>query len=639
GARSNKNDWYPMQAEDPDEDGFIEMLLEKQDEMHDIFLPIPVSPFDFKFRAMENVLAGDKVVLKFHGTIVQSMTDLQKLIEILVSAMPDDQYIPVSNAPRLKIIGGAFHHARIILHSFIEPDGFLEGKLTFEDRYNNPINLDVPDVGAFTLDLLAWSSKASKLIIIDSFSSVKKILISEVPHYLIRYPIDIEKIAKLLGTRSVQYVWVRCGFKDEFFLSNPVRVMVGSDSGSDLKAGHPDSRKRMYWGVIHAHSELSDGMGSIDDYFSNIRNNFLDFGASSDHDHEWETTDDDFTEIRDAVRRFNDPDGGFITFLGYEWSKWNRLGYGDKCIYFLDDVERMYRSGDENYNHPEKLYQALERHDDRVLVIPHHTAYIGNPCTWEHWDREHERLVEIYSVWGCSEMSVKSGNPRPVRPFNHEILKHGDDNPLDAWEVPDGFVQSALKKGIKVGFTAGGDDHIGFPGGHRKMNYRNDSYEAGLLAVIIDDDSGFSKNLIWNALWNRRCYGTTGARIIADFSVNDFHSGSSISIKLTDKEYRRRIIKVHAAGSDRISCVEIVRNGDNWRKLDFQDNSMVIDVTIEDNECFDEISIKGKDAKFSEHDFVFYHVRILQSDGEMAWLSPVWIELDEPCRGAGPKRQ
>jgi len=25
--------------------------------------------------------------------------------------------------------------------------------------------------------------------------------------------------------------------------------------------------------------------------------------------------------------------------------------------------------------------------------------------------------------------------------------------------------------------------------------------------------------------------------------------------------------------------------------------------------------------------FVFYYLRVLQSDGEMAWVSPVWIDL------------
>jgi len=50
---------------------------------------------------------------------------------------------------------------------------------------------------------------------------------------------------------------------------------------------------RFWWGMIHGHSELSDGAGNLRDYFSQLRDECaLDFGALSDHDHLFETEDE-----------------------------------------------------------------------------------------------------------------------------------------------------------------------------------------------------------------------------------------------------------------------------------------------------------------------------------------------------------
>jgi len=36
--------------------------------------------------------------------------------------------------------------------------------------------------------------------------------------------------------------------------------------------------------------------------------------------------------------------------------------------------------------------------------------------------------------------------------------------------------------------------------------------------------------------------------------------------------------------------------------------------------------VRMQAARFCDHPFTFYYVRLVQSDGEVAWASPVWID-------------
>lgn len=223
--------------------------------------------------------------------------------------------------------------------------------------------------------------------------------------------------------------------------SNPIRV------GGQVK--------KLYWGLIHEHTEVSDGAGSLDLCYENMRyGSRMDFGATSDHDHRFETTDEMWEMTKEAMAHFNDS-GKFTTLLGYEWAKWRRNGDGDRNVYYPGEEGAMYRSETGEYDTPKKLFDALKGKD--ALIIPHHTAYTGNFCDWSQHKTDKERLVEIYSVWGNSEMAASRGNPLPVRTaraFNPKWVAISGEKP-SLGEEPVGFVQNALEQGWRVGFTAG----------------------------------------------------------------------------------------------------------------------------------------------------------------------------------------
>ena len=377
-------------------------------------------------------------------------------------------------------------------------------------------------------------------------------------------------------------------------LTNPIRC---------AEKERPD---KLYWGLLHGHTELSDGTGPIDSYYRYMRDECrLDFGAAGDHDHGYETTDAMWKLNQQAVTRYNEP-GRFTAFLGYEWAKWRRNGDGDRNVYYLQNNRPIYRSDNDKYPTPPDMFKAIE--NETAMVIPHHPAETGNFCDWKDHDPEKERLVEIYSVWGSSERSANQGNPFPV--------KGPDRAKLDSGEIPKGFVQKALELGWRIGFTAGSDDHTGHPGDLVFSASRPWEYQGGLTGAYASKND---RESVWKGLWERHCYGTTGARIIVEFDLNGRPMGSVLPSSEELESARKLRVAVH--GMAKIKTIEVVRNNKEVHTV----SPGALDAEFE---WTDKEPLKGINLPPTVHSpesFTFYYLRITQEDGEMAWVSPVWI--------------
>ncbi|HUS80455.1 MAG TPA: DUF3604 domain-containing protein, partial [Armatimonadota bacterium] len=73
----------------------------------------------------------------------------------------------------------------------------------------------------------------------------------------------------------------------------------------------------------------------------------------------------------------------------------------------------------------------------------------------------------------------------------------------------------------------------------------------------------------------------------------------------------------------KIAQVEIIRNNEVVH-LEFGEGSE-LEVNWTDEEPLEDIALTPADKGAPR--FVFYYLRVLQSDGEMAWVSPVWVSL------------
>ena len=130
-------------------------------------------------------------------------------------------------------------------------------------------------------------------------------------------------------------------------------------------------------------------------------------------------------------------------------------------------------------------------------------------------DPELEPLVEVYSGWGEFE-----------------------------W-----FLREALEKGYQVGFTAGSDDHKGRPGAAPPGSGSFGVY-GGLTCIYASE---LTREGLWEALKARRCYGTTGQRILLDVTADGKPMGASYQTSQPPE------IAVNVVGTAPIERVDIFR--------------------------------------------------------------------------------
>ncbi len=584
GGRNNKNDWYYLQPYDPELLGYC--ILETDPET--CFIPVLSTGKELKISYLfyqETVQSNTIFKFNLNRTLVQSLVEDKKNIEVLIKK-PDEREIFCKNPPTIKVKNSKFDHLAIIVPSIITPHEEFNILIRAEDKFKNLVE--------------------------DFNSELKTILISKSENLPFINQISFPK-----GTKGVLS---RKGIRIETPGIYKIQIEVDNESFfSNPFICREKSTKKLYWGFIHGHTNKSDGMLSIEDYFANMVKAGLDFGASTEHDHIWETSDDDFNEIKRTVQKFQ-KEGEFITFFGYEWGYWY-TGYGDICIYFFDDTLPILRSDTNKYNSTEKLIKNLKPYKGKVLMVGHHTALRPGYRNWEYVDDSIERLVEIYSTWGNQENSSLDGNPLPPR---YKFFGYGDNalkrGPL--LEKKGSFVQDALLKGHKLGFTAGGDDHFGvYPSG--AIDPDNGIYPPGIMAVWADNHR---KSSVWDALYSRKCYGSTGPRIIMEFFIDEYSMGDCIELESNSNLRENREISISLISPLNIEKIEIVRNSEIAYMEDVSSDKFKELWT--DSIKFDHISLLHSNK---QEKFIYYYLRVFLEAENMAWTSPIWItqNLDE----------
>ncbi len=348
--------------------------------------------------------------------------------------------------------------------------------------------------------------------------------------------------------------------------------------------------RTVLWGDLHTHTKYSDGRGTPDEMYAFGRDYAaIDFCAISDH--AFTTTDWMWDDIQRATAAYNEP-GRYVTFLGYEWSGRTEVG-GDHNVYSVDGRMPLYRSyNGYNYRnlrmyhgpnkmagHVEDLFRMLGENfeDENLLVIPHYGGRRGNP---EWHNPALQRGIEVFS----------------------------DHRRSEDW------VATYLEKGHRVGIMASTDNHSGNAGyGVRRIDReigedretfsRFSPAERGTALMAVYADS-HDREGVFQGIYHRRTYATTGSRIVLRFEVDGLPMGS---------EGRRSAapeIAVSAIGETGLETVRIVRNGKIIHAVDPPGDTV-------DFEYVDRSPEPGP---------AYYYVDLVQDDGEKAISSPVWLD-------------
>jgi hypothetical protein len=177
--------------------------------------------------------------------------------------------------------------------------------------------------------------------------------------------------------------------------------------------------------------------------------------------------------------------------------------------------------------------------------------------------------------------------------------------------------------GYTPGVIAAGDSHVGYPGHSLMFSDPNwcQNWRAGLAAVYAPE---LTREAIWDALYDRHCYGTTGERIVLRFHLNDARMGSIQEYQPDDDRLCRRDIKVTVCGTDYIRRVDIMKNNGLFHRVCPKSNKSEFTVS-------DEL-----DQAPTTRDW--YYVRVFQADNNAAWSSPIWVGptgMDAPSVSLG----
>jgi hypothetical protein len=365
-----------------------------------------------------------------------------------------------------------------------------------------------------------------------------------------------------------------------------------------------DPALHLYFGEIHCHTALSDGMRSIDDLYTFARDvQRLDFASATDHEshiYGYSLAPDMWPLVREAAGRYNEP-GRFVTLLGYEWAALQAGSLsGHYNVYYRGDDGPFLTSSDPATASLAGLLQALRAYGRPALVIPHHPLACKNAagrpdptltCHWRAHDRDLIRLVEIYSKWGCSEEV-----PPEFRPL--------------FFSQPGHAVRDALQRGYRLGFTAGSDGHVAMPGSLHQEGGNLRYAQSGLVAVYAP---ALTREAIFDALSARRCYATSGPRIVLDLSLNGHPMGSEVEVAAVDAP---RLLSLEVNGTTPIDRVEIISAGQvRWRCAGGGRQSLSW-------QTLDRSPLRGP---------VYYYARVIQADGERAWSSPIWVDPPAGC--------
>jgi hypothetical protein len=326
---------------------------------------------------------------------------------------------------------------------------------------------------------------------------------------------------------------------------------------------------RTLFGDIQQHSAHSDGIGSAHEAYLRARDRYADdFVALTDHESflgkrtgpgEW--------EYLQRVAEHYDAPGRFATLYAYEWTGKMYPGPGHKCVYFPTRGSPIVSRDDV----PEGKALVERVRQLGGFASPHHIGWTG--ADEPGHDDVGQPLWEICSCHGCYEHR------------DHPLGQRG--------ELRDQMADEMLRRGHRFGFTASSDSH-GLLWHHGEARKR-DPYRTGLTAVQAAD---VTRQAIMQALAVRRCYATSGAKILLDVSADGAPMGSA----LDDRSVAD--LRVQVVGTDVVRSIELV-------------GAEGVLARTEPAAREAELSARVGSS--------FVYARVVQADGEMAWSSPVFL--------------
>lgn len=346
----------------------------------------------------------------------------------------------------------------------------------------------------------------------------------------------------------------------------------------------------LYFGQLHAHTNLSDGTGTVEQAFehaANVEN--LDFLALTDHSNSFEgqsglpsagTThlgDENAEEVnaswregREGARTITAQEGDFVGIYGFEMT-WSGGAPGHINTFNSEGFENRnaepYRKGD-NYEVLEAYYNTLNENPETISQFNHPGDTFGDFMDFALYDPVIDNQMTLIEV-GNGEGAIGSSGYFPSY----------------------SYYTRALDKGWHVAPTNNQDNHKGNWG---------DSNTA--RSVVLSD--GLSEDAIYDAMKNYRVYATEDNDLSILYSLNGNAMGSILDEQ--DEINIRAEISDPTDITGETKVEVIVNGGQTLAEKTFTGGSATVE--------FNNLSTG----------YGYYYLRITQADKQIAVTAPVW---------------
>jgi hypothetical protein len=347
--------------------------------------------------------------------------------------------------------------------------------------------------------------------------------------------------------------------------------------------GGPEKNLRIVRGEFHRHSEISADArndGTMFDQWRYILDAAaLDWVGCCDHDngngreYSWWITQ----KLTDV---FYAP-GKFAPMFSYERSVQYPDGHrnvifaqrGIHVLPRLDPLGLGTTAEEKRVEHTpdtQMLYAYVKQFDG---IVGSHTSATDEGTDWRDNDPSAEPVVEIYQ--GLRQDYEMPGAPRAT----------SLQDAVDGWR-PKGFISTALDKGYRFGFEAS-SDHI--------------STHISFANLYVKD---VTRESVLDALKKRHVYASTD-EILADVESGAHMMGDEFSTPDPPT------LKVKLRGTSKFAKVTIIRDGKYVYST--SPNTQEVEFSWRENQ-----PQKDKTS--------YYYVRGEQDNGEIVWVSPMWIK-------------
>lgn len=268
----------------------------------------------------------------------------------------------------------------------------------------------------------------------------------------------------------------------------------------------------LYFGLLHAHTDLSDGLGSVEEAFSHaVQVDGLNFFAVTDHSNSLDSTDWGAGKAAAGAVTTDD----FLGIFGYEmtWQETKRIGH-----IATFGTEGFLSREQEEFSNPatalENYYQALDSLPGSVSMFCHPGEHFGDFDGFGHYSHKYDEKIHL--------LEVASGQETP------------------SWDQ----YTKALDAGWHLAPSANQNNHNGLWGD-----------ASGLRTVVLADT--LTEQSLFSAIRAYRVYATEDPDLHICYELDGHIMGSTLS----RADSPQITLSVYDPTDAAIGTVEVVTEG------------------------------------------------------------------------------